>query len=73
MFLADNERMDPDSLLRYFRDQPLNHPEMKDVHLIVWYFEDWLKKFFFSLLLMLEVRTTLATQYLELKTTFERL
>jgi len=53
--------MNPDSLLRYFRDQPLNHAERKDIHLIVWYYEDWLKKFFFSLLQTLEVRFSLST------------
>jgi ribosome biogenesis protein MAK21 len=40
---------------RYFRDQPLLHPHVTDRHLVVWYFEDWLKKYFFSLLQILEV------------------
>ena len=53
--------MNIDSPLRYFRDQPLNHPVMQDVHLMVWYYEDWLKKLFFSLLQTLEVRFRLAT------------
>lgn len=45
---------------RYFRDQPLEHEQRSDAHLVVWYFEDWLKKFFFSVLQVLEVsRTTL--------------
>ncbi|KAG6819264.1 hypothetical protein H0H93_013579 [Arthromyces matolae] len=40
----------PDRKLKYFRDQPLNHPDVTDEILIVWYFEDWLKKYFFSTL-----------------------
>jgi len=43
------------SRCRYFRDQPLLHPNVTDQHLIVWYFEDWLKKYFFSYLQILEV------------------
>lgn len=48
-FLADIQ------IGRPFRDQPLTHPDVQDSHLIVWYFEDWLKKYFFSLLQVLEV------------------
>ncbi|KAF9510895.1 hypothetical protein BS47DRAFT_37033 [Hydnum rufescens UP504] len=44
----------PDYKLKYFPDQPLNHPEVKDSHLVLWYFEDWLKKYFFSVLQLLE-------------------
>ncbi|KAJ2920556.1 hypothetical protein H1R20_g16538, partial [Candolleomyces eurysporus] len=44
----------PDRKLKYFRDQPLTHPKRTDQHLIVWYFEDWLKKYFFSVLQILE-------------------
>jgi ribosome biogenesis protein MAK21 len=40
---------------RYFRDQPLLHPDVTDQHLVIWYFEDWLKKYFFSCLQILEV------------------
>ena len=40
---------------RYFRDQPLLHPDVTDQHLVIWYFEDWLKKYFFSYLQILEV------------------
>lgn len=46
---------------RYFRDQPLLHPDVTDEILLVWYFEDWLKKYFFSVLQILEV--WLATSY----------
>ncbi|KAJ7063556.1 CBF/Mak21 family-domain-containing protein [Mycena amicta] len=44
----------PDRKLRYFRDQPLSHPGVTDQHLLSWYFEDWLKKYFFSILQILE-------------------
>lgn len=40
---------------RYFRDQPLTNPGVTDQHLLLWYFEDWLKKYFFSILQVLEV------------------
>ena len=40
---------------RYFLDQPLLHPKVTDKHLLAWYFEDWLKKYFFSVLQILEV------------------
>lgn len=45
----------PNRKLKYFRDQPLLHPDVTDQHLVVWYFEDWLKKFFFSFLQILEI------------------
>lgn len=44
----------PDRKLRYLRDQPLLHAKRTDSHLVVWYFEDWLKKFFFTILQILE-------------------
>ncbi|RDX44650.1 CBF-domain-containing protein [Lentinus brumalis] len=44
----------PGRKLRYFRDQPLLHPDRTDSHLLIWYFEDWLKKYFFSMLQILE-------------------
>ncbi|CAE6417516.1 unnamed protein product [Rhizoctonia solani] len=44
----------PDRKLRYFRDQPVTSPDVTDAHLIIWHFEDWLKKFFFSILQLLE-------------------
>jgi hypothetical protein len=40
---------------RYFRDQQLTHPKVTDQYLLLWYFEDWLKKYFFSILQILEV------------------
>ncbi|CDZ98031.1 CAATT-binding transcription factor/60S ribosomal subunit biogenesis protein [Phaffia rhodozyma] len=48
----------PPRKLRYLRDQPmLTHPQVTDAHLIVWAFEDWLKRFFFTLLQVLETMT----------------
>ncbi|KAH9959933.1 CBF/Mak21 family-domain-containing protein [Russula dissimulans] len=44
----------PNRKLKHFRDQPLLHPDVTDQHLVVWYFEDWLKKYFFSYLQILE-------------------
>ncbi|KAI0067515.1 CBF-domain-containing protein [Artomyces pyxidatus] len=46
----------PGRKLKHFRDQPLLHPSVTDQHLLLWYFEDWLKKFFFSFLQILEAR-----------------
>ncbi|KIK87379.1 hypothetical protein PAXRUDRAFT_831842 [Paxillus rubicundulus Ve08.2h10] len=48
----------PNRKLKYFRDQPLAHPGVDDQHLLVWYFEDWLKKYFFSVLQSLETLST---------------
>ncbi|TPX45776.1 hypothetical protein SeLEV6574_g03673 [Synchytrium endobioticum] len=45
----------PDRKLRYFRDQPLEDPKVTDAHLLVWYFEDTLKKIYFELIKTLEV------------------
>ncbi|EJT98063.1 CBF-domain-containing protein [Dacryopinax primogenitus] len=44
----------PSRKLKYIRDQPLNHPDVTDRHLLIWYFEDWVKKYFFSILQLLE-------------------
>ncbi|KAK7006768.1 CCAAT-box-binding transcriptional factor [Favolaschia claudopus] len=44
----------PERKLKYMRDQPLSHPSVTDQHLLLWYFEDWLKKYFFSILQILE-------------------
>jgi ribosome biogenesis protein MAK21 len=37
------------------------HAAVTDGHLLLWYFEDWLKKYFFSILQILEVRTYMST------------
>ncbi|KAK4686047.1 ribosome biogenesis protein MAK21, partial [Tremellales sp. Uapishka_1] len=42
--------------LRYFADQPLlSHPALTDRHLLMYAFEDFLKKWFFNILQVLEV------------------
>ncbi|RDB21715.1 Ribosome biogenesis protein NOC1 [Hypsizygus marmoreus] len=53
----------PDRKLKYFRDQPLTHPEVTDEHLLIWYFEDWLKKYFFLILQILEMLSLDPLQY----------
>ncbi|PBK76587.1 CBF-domain-containing protein [Armillaria solidipes] len=45
----------PNRKLKYFRDRPVRHPSVTDQHLLLWYFEDWLKKYFFSVLQILEM------------------
>jgi ribosome biogenesis protein MAK21 len=47
MFMFDRQT-------RYFRDQPLTNRNIDDEQLLAWYFEDWLKKYFFSVLQILE-------------------
>ncbi|KAJ3277425.1 hypothetical protein HDU76_010370, partial [Blyttiomyces sp. JEL0837] len=44
----------PDRHLKYFRDQPLFSPKVTPRHLILWYFEDSLKKVYFEFLKLLE-------------------
>ncbi|KAF8646008.1 hypothetical protein AX16_007434 [Volvariella volvacea WC 439] len=53
----------PDRKLKYFCDQPLLHPAVTDQHLLVWYFEDWLKKYFFSVLEIAEALSLDALPY----------
>lgn len=43
-----------DRQARYFRDQHLGKHNIDDEQLLAWYFEDWLKKYFFSILQILE-------------------
>ncbi|KAG6816898.1 hypothetical protein H0H87_001851 [Tephrocybe sp. NHM501043] len=58
----------PDRKLRYFRDQPLNHTGVTDEILLGWYFEDWLKKYFFSILQILETLSLDPLQYVRTQT-----
>ncbi|KAJ3164774.1 hypothetical protein HDU88_004986 [Geranomyces variabilis] len=44
----------PDRKLKYFRDQPLQSPDVKPVHLVSWYFEDGLKKTYYEFIKLLE-------------------
>ncbi|KAL1914740.1 uncharacterized protein VTP21DRAFT_7998 [Calcarisporiella thermophila] len=45
----------PDRKLKYFRDQPLTDPKVAPTHLIMWAFEDFLKKQYFELLQIIEL------------------
>ncbi|KIO01911.1 hypothetical protein M404DRAFT_1002652 [Pisolithus tinctorius Marx 270] len=57
----------PDRKLKYFRDQPLAHPDVNDRHLVIWYFEDWLKKYFFSVLQILEMLSADPLSYVRMQ------
>ncbi|KAG5457538.1 MAG: hypothetical protein BJ554DRAFT_2414, partial [Olpidium bornovanus] len=48
---------------RYFRDQPSTQPNVTEAHLILWAFEDYLKKLYFEFIQAIEVgaATTLFT------------
>ncbi|KAG8689683.1 hypothetical protein FRC08_010818, partial [Ceratobasidium sp. 394] len=58
----------PDRKLRYFRDQPVSSNEVTDAHLIIWHFEDWLKKYFFSILQLLETLSLDPLPYIRIQT-----
>ncbi|KAI5120472.1 hypothetical protein M0805_006492 [Coniferiporia weirii] len=57
----------PDRKLKYFIDQRLSHPGVSDKHLLVWHFEDWLKKYFYSLLQVLEALSLDPLPYVRLQ------
>ncbi|KAI8338686.1 CBF/Mak21 family-domain-containing protein [Chlamydoabsidia padenii] len=44
----------PDRKLRYFADQPLHHPDTTNKHLILWVFEDFMKKYYFEYIQQIE-------------------
>ncbi|KAI8139586.1 CBF/Mak21 family-domain-containing protein [Fennellomyces sp. T-0311] len=44
----------PDRKLIYFADRPLGNNSVQDRHLLLWYFEDHLKKFYFQLVQQIE-------------------
>ncbi|KAI7884054.1 CBF-domain-containing protein [Lichtheimia hyalospora FSU 10163] len=44
----------PDRKLKYFADQPLAAHGVKDKHLVLWYFEDHLKKYYYQLVQQIE-------------------
>lgn len=46
----------PDRKLIYFRDRPIWDKGVKDEHLVVWAYEDFLKKYFFEFLQTIEVK-----------------
>ncbi|KAG0213725.1 hypothetical protein BGX28_003669 [Mortierella sp. GBA30] len=45
----------PDRKLRYFQDRPLTHPDATNEHLIMWIFEDYLKKTFWKFVQLLKI------------------
>ncbi|KAI1303890.1 hypothetical protein EDD11_005296 [Mortierella claussenii] len=45
----------PDRKLKYFQDRPLTHPKATNEHLIMWIFEDYLKKIFWKFVQLLKV------------------
>ncbi|OCB86684.1 CBF-domain-containing protein [Sanghuangporus baumii] len=57
----------PDRKLKYFVDQPLNHPGVTDKYLLLWYFEDWLKKYFYTILQTLETLSLDPLPYVRLQ------
>ncbi|KAI8054035.1 CBF/Mak21 family-domain-containing protein [Syncephalis plumigaleata] len=44
----------PDRKLVYFCDQPINHPKVTSKHLALWWFEDYLKKYYYEFLQVIE-------------------
>ncbi|KZT38888.1 CBF-domain-containing protein [Sistotremastrum suecicum HHB10207 ss-3] len=59
----------PDRKLKYFRDQPLTHPSVTDVHRVLWFMEDWLKKYFWDVLTILETLTADPLPYVRIRST----
>ncbi|KAJ1992106.1 RNA-binding ribosome biosynthesis protein mak21 [Dimargaris cristalligena] len=51
LFVTD---MLPERKLAYFADQPHGHPDVTPQHLVAWYFEDNLKRSFYSFVRILE-------------------
>ncbi|KAI8065907.1 CBF/Mak21 family-domain-containing protein [Gongronella butleri] len=45
----------PDRKLVYFADRPLHHPGVTNKHLVLWAFEDYIKKFYFELIQQIEI------------------
>ena len=43
------------SLNRYFQDRPLTHPKTTNEHLVMWIFEDYLKKTFWKFVQLLKI------------------
>ncbi|RKP26604.1 CBF/Mak21 family-domain-containing protein [Syncephalis pseudoplumigaleata] len=44
----------PDRKLVYFQDQPIHHPNATPKHLALWWFEDYLKKYYYEFLQVIE-------------------
>ncbi|KAF9583566.1 hypothetical protein BGW38_009169 [Lunasporangiospora selenospora] len=45
----------PDRKLKYFQDRPLTHPKVTNEHLVLWIFEDHLKKSYWHFIQLLKV------------------
>ncbi|KAI8605444.1 ribosome biogenesis protein MAK21 [Dissophora ornata] len=45
----------PNRKLKYFQDRPLTHPKVTNGHLILWIFEDYLKKTFWKFVQLLKI------------------
>ncbi|KAF9547989.1 hypothetical protein EC957_007502 [Mortierella hygrophila] len=45
----------PNRKLKYFQDRPLTHPNATNEHLILWIFEDYLKKTFWKFVQLLKI------------------
>ncbi|KAG0266757.1 hypothetical protein BG011_001216 [Mortierella polycephala] len=45
----------PNRKLKYFQDHPLTHPNVTNEHLIMWIFEDYLKKTFWRFVQLLKI------------------
>ncbi|KAG0218323.1 hypothetical protein BGX33_007828 [Mortierella sp. NVP41] len=45
----------PNRKLKYFQDRPLTHPNATNEHLIMWIFEDYLKKTFWKFVQLLKI------------------
>ena len=50
------ENLLPNRKLKYFADRPYGANKCTPTHLILWYFEDLLKKFYYKFIQLLEVR-----------------
>ncbi|KAI9359205.1 CBF/Mak21 family-domain-containing protein [Zopfochytrium polystomum] len=60
----------PDVRLKYFRDRPLFSSDVTERHLIMWYFEDQLKKLYFEFLQLLEELSKDPLSYVKSKALF---
>ncbi|KAJ3031251.1 UNVERIFIED_CONTAM: hypothetical protein HDU68_005590 [Siphonaria sp. JEL0065] len=54
--------------LKYFRDQGVLNPGVKPIHLIVWYFEDCLKRVYFEFLQLIEELSKDPLEHIKSKT-----
>ncbi|KAJ9088322.1 RNA-binding ribosome biosynthesis protein mak21 [Entomophthora muscae] len=55
--LCSGNLLPSDRKLKFFEDQPLSGANVTQKHLVLWYFEDYLKKAFYNFLLLAEARS----------------